>query len=53
VRPELESLTRALYGGPVDLARHGGAKDLFAVRIAAPSVPLATLLERAGGPPTP
>ena len=55
VRPELESLTRTLYGGPVDIARHSGAKDLFAVRLAAPSalaVPLATLLERAGGPPT-
>ncbi|HEY4016100.1 MAG TPA: hypothetical protein VGM06_22350 [Polyangiaceae bacterium] len=53
VRPELEALVRRLYGAPVDLARHGGAKDLFAVRIAAAGAPLAALLERAGGPPAP
>ena len=33
-------------------ARDGGPKELFAVRIKSPtSPPLATLLERAGGPP--
>ena len=54
VRPELEALAQRLYGGPADLARHGGAKDIFAVRITAASgVPVAALLERAGGSPAP
>jgi hypothetical protein len=53
VRPELDVLARIL-GGPVDFARVGAPKDLFAVRLtSATSAPLATLLERAGGPPAP
>ena len=54
VKPELEELTRRIFGGPVELTRLGGSKALFAVRVTAPtSLPLATLLERAGGPPAP
>ena len=53
LRPELDDFARKLFGGPANLTRHGGDKDLFAVRIAAPGAPLATLLERAGGPPAP
>jgi hypothetical protein len=53
LRPELEALCKTLFAGPFELAREGGAKELFAVRIKSPtSAPLATLLERAGGPPT-
>jgi hypothetical protein len=52
LRPELETLARTLFAGVFDLARVGGPKELFAVRITTgTSAPLATLLERAGGPP--
>jgi hypothetical protein len=52
LRPELEALCKTLFAGPFELARTGGAKELFAVRIKSPAAPpLATLLERAGGPP--
>jgi hypothetical protein len=52
LRPELEELGRRIFAGPFDLTRAGGPKDLFAVRITSPKVdPLATLLERMGGPP--
>ena len=53
LRPELEGLAKTVFAGPFELAREGGAKELFAVRIKSPtSAPLATLLDRAGGPPT-
>jgi hypothetical protein len=52
LKPELEALAKQLFAGPFELARVGGPKELFAVRIkASPKVPLATLLDRAGGPP--
>jgi hypothetical protein len=52
VRAELEALAARLYGGQAKLAREGGPKDLFAVRISGPpGTPLSTLLEKAGGPP--
>jgi hypothetical protein len=54
LKPELEAFAGKIFAGPVELAREGGPKDLFAVRLtapAAPSVSLTTLLERAGGPP--
>ena len=53
LKPELDALAKTIFGGPCDLTRVGGPKELFAVRIrsAAASAPLATLLERAGGPP--
>jgi hypothetical protein len=52
VRPELEALAARLFAGPFELTRVGGGKDLFAVRMTGPSgASLATLLERAGGPP--
>jgi hypothetical protein len=52
VRPEVEALARQIFGGPFELTRVGGSKALFAVRVtASASPPLATLLERAGGPP--
>jgi len=52
LRPELETLCKALFAAPFELARVGGAKELFAVRITSgTSAPLAMLLERAGGPP--
>jgi hypothetical protein len=52
LRTELESLARTLFAGAFDLTRVGGPKELFAVRITTgTSAPLATLLERAGGPP--
>ncbi len=51
-KPELEAFAKQLFAAPVDFARVGGPKDLFAVRITcATAVPLGTLLERAGGPP--
>ena len=51
-KPELDALARTIFGGPCDLTRVGGAKELFGVRFkSAASAPLATLLERAGGPP--
>lgn len=53
VRPELEALGRRIFAGPFELARIGGPRDLFSVRLtSATSAPLAMLLERAGGPPT-
>jgi hypothetical protein len=52
LKPELDALARTLYGAPCDLTRVGGPKELFGVRIkSATAAPLATLLERAGGPP--
>jgi hypothetical protein len=52
LRPELDALAKTLFAGPFELARVGGAKDLFAVRIkSTTNTPLATLLQRAGGPP--
>ena len=52
LKPELEALAKTLFAGPFELGRVGGAKELFAVRIKSPtSPPLASLLERAGGPP--
>ena len=52
VKPELEALGDQLFAGPFELAREGGPKELFAARFkSGASVPLATLLERAGGVP--
>jgi hypothetical protein len=52
LRDELEALGQRLFGGAVALARVGGPKELFAVRLtSAASAPLGALLERAGGPP--
>jgi hypothetical protein len=54
LRGELEALAAQLFGGPFELARVGGPKDLFSVRLTSRSgAPLATVLERAGGPPGP
>jgi hypothetical protein len=54
VRPELEALAKRMFEGPFEVARTGGPKELFTVRIkAAASLPLATLLARAGGAPGP
>jgi hypothetical protein len=50
VQPELERMATQIFGGPFELTRSGGLKDLFTVRMTSPaSAPLATLLERAGG----
>jgi hypothetical protein len=52
-RPELEGLARRVFAAPLELTRSGGPRDLFAVRMTCSELaPLATLLERAGGPPT-
>ena len=51
VRAELEALGKKLFGGPCTLGRVGGPKELFAVRLTGEAAPLATLLDRAGGPP--
>ena len=52
LRPELEGLGRRIFAAPFELTRAGGPKDLFAVRMTSPKLdPLATLLERMGGPP--
>jgi hypothetical protein len=52
VKPELEALGRQLYAGPFELSRVGGPAELFSVRITSgANLPLATLLERAGGAP--
>jgi hypothetical protein len=52
VRGELAAWGKQIFGGPCDLARVGGPKDLFGVRLTSASpAPLATLLERAGGVP--
>jgi hypothetical protein len=54
VRGELEALAGRIFGGPFELARVGGPKDLLAVRLrSSTGASLATLLERAGGPPEP
>jgi hypothetical protein len=54
LRPELEALARQIFGGPCELTRQGGPKDLFAVRLTSPSrASVSKLLERAGGPPGP
>jgi hypothetical protein len=51
LQPELEALASRLFAAPFELTRVGGPKDLFAVRMTSPaSAPLATLLERVGGP---
>jgi hypothetical protein len=50
VKGELEALGKQLFAGPFELARVGGPKELLSARFkSAASVPLATLLERAGG----
>ncbi len=53
--PELEALARRIFEGPFELSRVGGPKDLFSVRMTSAASPtgtsLATLLDRAGGPP--
>ena len=51
LKPELEALGKKLFGGACALARVGGPKELFSVRLTGESAPLATLLERAGGKP--
>jgi len=52
VKGQLEALGKQLFAGPFELQRVGGPKELFAVRFkSGASVSLATLLERAGGPP--
>jgi hypothetical protein len=52
VKPELEALAHRIFAGPFELRRTGGPKDLFSVRMISPSsASLATLLDRAGGPP--
>jgi hypothetical protein len=54
VEPELQALASRLFSGPFELTRSGGPKELFAVRLTSSAhVPIATLLERAGGPPVP
>jgi hypothetical protein len=51
-KPELEALATQIFDGPCELKRTGSAKERFAVLLtSAKSLPLATLLERAGGPP--
>jgi hypothetical protein len=53
VAPELEALGRRLFAGPFELARTGDPADLFSARFTSPTkAPLATLLDRLGGPPT-
>ena len=54
LRPELAAWAAGIFGEPAELTLVGGPKELFAVKITSKSeVPLATLLERAGGPPGP
>ncbi len=54
VRAELDALAKRIFQGSFDLKRTGGPKELFSVRLTSvASVPLSTLLERAGGPPGP
>jgi hypothetical protein len=51
IKPELEAVARRIFAGPFELAPSGGPKDLFSVRMTSPeSAPLATLLDRVGGP---
>lgn len=55
VKPELSILAARLFGDSFELTptEAGSPKELFAVRLTTTtSAPLATLLERAGGPPT-
>jgi len=53
-KAEIAAFAERIFAGKVALARVGGPKDLFGVRITSPeSAPLATLLERAGGAPGP
>jgi hypothetical protein len=52
LKPELTAWANGLYAGKVALERAGSPKDLFSVRLTSPTeIPLAALLERAGGPP--
>jgi hypothetical protein len=54
LKGELEAFGKQLFGpsAPFELQRVGGPKELFAVRFkTGANPPLATLLERAGGPP--
>jgi len=53
IRPELDAFVRRLYGGAdVSLLHEGGPRELFSVRvIARGAAPVATLLDRLGGPP--
>jgi hypothetical protein len=52
VKGELEALGQRLFASTFELTRVGGPKELFAVRFkSTASASLATLLERAGGPP--
>jgi hypothetical protein len=54
LKPEIHALGSRLFGGPFDLTRVGGPKDPFGVRLTfSGAATLATLLERAGGPPGP
>jgi hypothetical protein len=54
VEAELGAFARRLYPEGATLARASGPKELFAVRIRSQAAPsIATLLERAGGPPGP
>ncbi len=54
IRPELEAFGRRLFAGPFELTRVGGTGDLLSARWTSPTdPPLATLLERVGGPPDP
>ncbi|HEV3030314.1 MAG TPA: hypothetical protein VG319_01665 [Polyangia bacterium] len=54
-KEELEALGKKVFAGSCELARVGGPKDLFAVRLKSAAgttvVSVATLLERTGGPP--
>jgi len=52
LKAELEALGQQLFAGAFELQRVGGPKELFGARFkTAASVPVATLLERAGGVP--
>jgi hypothetical protein len=53
LEPELKQLGQTLFAGePFALARKGSAKDLFTVTLRTERrAPLATLLDRLGGPP--
>jgi hypothetical protein len=54
VRPELEEFARRVFAAPFELVRLGGPQELFAVRVTSrATAPLATYLERVGGPPEP
>lgn len=54
IEGELGGFVKRLFPEGAKLALTGGPKELFAVRIqSSASPPLATLLERAGGPPGP